>query len=105
MDEKIIFPSGIDVPQDVVQHLSAFLNAFVPYEIKNSTKLNLHFDEKSRAFYITCHIDGRTLVKFCDTDASLDGDDEDDIYKLNREITEDQDAFKEMVSDALRAKF
>ncbi|MGA7194075.1 MAG: hypothetical protein WBW94_10625 [Anaerolineales bacterium] len=89
MEAKVIFTPK--VPKDVTKLLSDFLSKFSPYELEQDSKLCLYLDEKSKAYYLTCHLQGDTLIKFTDTDASLNGEDDDDIYKLNREITEDQD--------------
>jgi hypothetical protein len=68
------------------------------------TKLLLYFDEKSEAYYLMCHLDGKVLTQHCDLEASLDADEDDEIYKLNREITEDQAAYKLMEEDALNGR-
>jgi len=87
MNESVIIPSNTQTPQAVTKRLDAFLGSFQPYEIRNGAKLSLYLDEKSGAFYVTCHLEGRVLAQFCDIEASLEGDEEDEIYKLNREIT------------------
>src|SRR3990170_3706034 len=88
----------------VLKKINDFLNIFEPHELKNGSKQLLYYDEKSKAYYLICHLDGNTLVQSCDVEASLDGDDEDEIYKLNREITEDQAAYKTMEQDALNGR-
>ncbi len=87
--------------QAVIEKVSSFLHTFQPYEMRDGAKLNLYLDEKSKAYYLVCHLSGRELSQYCDTEATLDGDEEDEIYKLNREITEDQVAFHAMEKDAL----
>jgi hypothetical protein len=92
MSEQIVLPKT-QIPQEVSKGLSKFLDSFQPYEVKTGAKLCLYLDERSSAFYLTCHIQGSILAQSCDTEATLDADDEDEIYKLNREITEDQAAY------------
>src|SRR5690348_3444528 len=104
MSESVIFPSDREIPEAVVKRLNEFLGSFRPYEITNGSKLSLYLDEKSEAFYVTCHLEGRILSHFCDIEASLEGEEEDEIYKLNREITEDQAAYKVMEKDALKGR-
>jgi len=97
-------PANTRVPQAVLKRLKDFLENVQPYEAQSGVKLFLYLDEKSGAFYVTCHLEGRTLSQFCDTEASLDADEDDEIYKLNREITEDQAAYKVMEDDALKGR-
>jgi len=92
-------------PGDEIKNIvEDFLANFVPFEISIGAKLVLYFDKKSRAYYFICHIDAKTLVTKCDLNASLDNDDEDEIYKLNRDITEDKSAYKLMEKDALEGR-
>jgi len=97
-------PSNVQVPQTVSKRLNEFLENFRPYEVEKGTNLCLYFDEKSEAFYLACHLKGRMLLQFCDTEASLEGEEDDEIYKLNREITEDQAAYTTMEEDALKGR-
>jgi len=99
MKDLVVFPDKT-TSQTVVDILSDFLGNFQPHEIKNGAKLCVYLDEKNGSNYATCHLEGRVLARFCDTDASLDGDEEDEVYKLNREITEDQAAYIAMEKDA-----
>ena len=64
----------------------------------------MYFDKKSSAYYFICHIDGKTLASKCDLEASLDSGEEDEIYKLNRDITEDNAAYKLMEKDAIEGR-
>jgi hypothetical protein len=104
MHDIVIAPSNIRPPQAVIKKLANFIEEFVPYEAQGDAKPYLFFDEKSEAYYITCHLEGQVLVQFSDTDATLDGDEEDEIYKLNREITEDQAAYRVMEADAIKGR-
>ena len=84
-----------------MESVEAFLRKFAPYENSLNAPVVVHYDKKSQAFYVTCHLDGKTLSKYCDLEATLDKSDDDDIiYKLNREITEDKAAYKQMEADA-----
>ncbi|MBI4600102.1 hypothetical protein HY732_04230 [Candidatus Uhrbacteria bacterium] len=101
---SLIIPDSLQTPEPVKQKTRDFFEHFQPHEIKTGAKLLLHFDEKSNAFYITCHLEGSVLSEFCDLDASLDNDEEDEMYKLNREITEDKAAYITMENDALNGR-
>ena len=99
--ETAVIQPNIKVPAAVQKRLNEFLRTFPSYEVINGANLSLYFDERSGTFYTTCHLEGYTLSKACDTNASLDADEEDEMYKLNREITEDQAAYKQMENDAI----
>lgn len=101
MDKAYVIQSGLKPKKEVIEKVDGFLKKFKPLETENNSQLLLFFDEKSKAYYFVCHIDGATLSENCDYEATLDPDDEDEIYKLNRDITEDQAAFKFMEKDAL----
>lgn len=102
--EHFIIPKGISPTTTIKKKVDSFLADFEPYECKNGAKILLYFDKKSSAYYLICHIDANTLIKNCDLEASLEGSDEDEVYKLNRDITEDQSAFKTMEQDALNGR-
>jgi len=104
MNSSILIHPGLSPKKNVIKSINNFLNAFQPHEVKMGTKLLLYFDEKSGAYYLMCHLDGRVLAQHCDSEASLDADEDDEIYKLNREITEDQAAYKLMEEDALNGR-
>lgn len=104
MRDSVKLPVDVQIPQAVQRELRQFLDSFRLYEVEQGTTPCLFLDEKSNAFYLTCHLEGRVLAQYCDTEATLEGDDEDEIYKLNREITEDKTAFKTMEEDAFRGR-
>jgi hypothetical protein len=104
MDKPYVIPSELKPSKTVTEKIDSFLKKFEPLEIKNDSRLLLYFDEKSKAYYFICHINGATLSEYCDYKAALDADDEDEIYKLNRDITEDQAAYKLMEKDALQGR-
>lgn len=104
MSDSLLLPANVQVPQPIMAAVSQFLSDFQPYEVKKGAKVCLYLDEKSGAFYLTCHLEASILTQHCDTEASLDGDEEDEIYKLNREITEDQAAYVQMEKDALNGR-
>jgi hypothetical protein len=101
LNDLVLLPEQLEVPQLVSRRLREFVTDFKPYEVKRGAKLFLYSDERSGAFYVTCHLDCRVLTQSCDTKATLDPDDDDEIYKLNREITEDKTAYVNMEKDAL----
>jgi hypothetical protein len=100
MNESYVVSSQLNLSGEILHMLEDFLKNFMPLEISSGTKLLLHFDKKSQAYYFICHLDGQTLVAKSDLEASLDNDVEDEIYKLNRDITEDKAAYKLMEQDA-----
>ena len=104
MIELVLIPASIKPNQKVKDKIEDFLKLYQPYENSNGSKLILYFDEKSGAYYLICHLSASTLASSCDLEASIDGDEEDEIYKLNRDITEDQAAYKIMEEDALKGR-
>jgi len=105
MNSSIMIGSEPSPRKSITRSIDNFLKAFKPHEVKIGTKLLLYFDERSKAYYLTCHIDGKVLAQYCDLEASLEAnEEEDEIYKLNREITEDQAAYKLMEEDALNGR-
>ncbi len=101
---SVIIKSDLKPNKSIVKAIDDFFRVFQPDECEMGTNLTLHFDEKSQAYYVTCHLTGEVLVRNCDLEASLDAGEEDEIYKLNRDITEDQAAFKQMEADALKGR-
>jgi hypothetical protein len=104
MNQNVIIPKDLNPSKNVLGQIDQFLEMFTPHEIKNGTKLILQFDEKSEAHYLICHLEASDLASACDLEATLEGNDEDEIYKLNRDITEDEMAYKAMEEDALRGR-
>jgi len=105
MNAAIVLPKQLNVPTLVTGLIEDFVEDFQPYEIKTGGKAHVLLDEKSGAYYLTCHLEGRVLTKSCDSEATLDAaDDDDEIYKLNREIQEDVTAFKSMEKDASQGR-
>ena len=104
MTSKILIPNHDMVPAQVVQLAKDFLDEFLCFENKQETKVVLHKDEKSMAFYLTCHLNGNDLGDNCDLGATIDTDDENESYKLNRDVLENKPAFIEMVNDALNGR-
>ena len=101
MEEKLTIPSALNPSTKVKKLINEFLSSFSIYEIENGGRLLLNYDQKSNTYYLICHLRSSDLVKNSDLEATLDIDnDEDVIYKLNREITEDQSAFESMEKDA-----
>lgn len=105
MDNTLIIPNRVKPSSAIVKKVNEFIDTFKLYEIENGTNLLLYFDEKSAAYYLVCHLDGGALIPYCDLEASLDiSEEEDVIYKLNRDITEDETAYKHMEEDALKGR-
>ncbi len=104
MSESLVLPSEPHPSTVVTKKVAEFLEKFPPHEVSSGGKAFLFLDEKSGAYYMSCHLDGKVLAGACDSEASLDGDEEDEIYKLNREITEDEAAYKVMEQDATKGR-
>lgn len=104
MANSLVIPRNLEPPKEIKTRVENFIAAIKPYEIRNGSDLVLYFDEKSRAYYLVCHVDAHTLVTFSDLEASLDSNDDDEIYKLNRDITEDKAAFRVMQEDASKGR-
>jgi hypothetical protein len=100
MNTNLIIPNGLAPAQGVVERANDFLKNFEPYEIKAGARLLLYHDRKSKAYYVICHLRASCLAQRCDLEATIDDGEEDDIYKLNRDITEDEAAYKAMEEDA-----
>ena len=104
MDKRYIVPDSLNPNPEVVSKIEEFLKTFKPYEIAQDLSLVLYLDEKSGAYYLICQIHANDLVSSCDLEASLDTTDEDEIYKLNRDITEDPEAYRIMEADAFKGR-
>jgi hypothetical protein len=104
MSDSLVLPSEPRARAAITKKVEEFLEKFRPYELSSGGKVFLFLDEKSGAHYLSCHLDGKVLANSCDSEASLDGDEEDEIYKLNREITEDEAAYKVMEQDAIKGR-
>ena len=101
MTNGYLIPKQIELAPEKKAMLDLFLSKFNTVESENKMPLIVHFDTKSAAHYVTCHLSGESLVKHCDLEATIDDNEDDELYKLNREITEDQTAYKQMEKDAI----
>jgi len=98
---KLIIPDRLKPSSTVKKLVKEFLKTFTIYEIDNGSPLVLNYDKKSSAYYLIGHLKSSDLSRYTDSEATLEIDDEEDIiYKLNREITEDETAFLMMQQDA-----
>jgi hypothetical protein len=104
MTELVVPNVGAPPPQAVSEKIDLFLKGFSPYESQAREKLHLFLDEKSSAYYLMVHLSGHALAQFSDTQAALDADEDDEIYKLNRDIVENQPAYQAMERDALKGR-
>ena len=90
---------------EVTSALSEFLKDFNPLE----RSLYVMLDQKSSAYYICCHLQKSNILDKMDFKATIYDDDLNDdeppvLYKLNRDITENQYAFTVMVADAQKGR-
>ena len=98
--KHIILEPGTTPETQVVTRIQQFLKSFKPLELGVGASLVLLHDEKSKAFYMVCHLDGKTIVSKADLDAVLDPMESED-YKLNRGLYLDTYAYRKMEKDAL----
>lgn len=104
MTNSYLIPKHITLTPENKAMLELFLSKFKTVESENKVPLIIHFDLKSAAHYVTCHVSGESLVKHSDLEATIDDEDDDELYKLNREITEDETAYKQMEKDAIAGR-
>ncbi len=98
-----ITPAGFKPNAGVKEKLEEFLYVFKTFEEINGVKPLLLFDNRSKAYYVNCHLDSKALSSKTDLDAVLDPEESED-YKLNREIYTDTYAYRLMESDALKGR-
>ena len=98
--DKLYMDSNLEIPDSVTSNIYDFLSKFTPFELTINNKVPIFFDEKSGAYYITCHLKDIDFIQYCDLEASIDEDEEGVFYKLNRDIYFDDNAYKQMVMDA-----
>ena len=101
--KALIIPDGFSFTSNVMKKLQEFLKTFQTFESKNRAKLLLLLDKRSKAFYLSCHLDSKILALRTDLEAVLDPTESED-YKLNREIYTDNYAYRLMESDALKER-
>jgi len=100
MNIPAITPFG--EPSDSISMLvEKFLQEFNTLESSFSEKNFLLYDEKSQSYYMPCRLISKEVVDKVDFNATIDGSEEDELYKLNRDITENESAYSTMVSDAI----
>jgi len=96
-------PEGFSPEANVMSKIQKFLKVFETFEEKSDAKLLLLFDERSKGFYLNCHLDSEVLASKTDLDAVLDPTESED-YKLNRGIYTDTYAYRLMEGDALKGR-
>jgi hypothetical protein len=104
MTNDYLIPAGITLSPEKKALLELFLSKFESVESHNKVPLIVHYDKKSGAHYTACHLGGESLVKHCDLEATIDEGEDDELYKLNRDITEDEAAYKQMENDAIAGR-
>lgn len=100
--QNLVVPEGVSPNDVVISKANEFISRFPTLQKMNGVPLLLHFDAKSGAYYIACHMQGELLAQYTDTDAVLDAEDEE--YKLNRDLSLDKYAYKLMEEDALKGR-
>ncbi len=97
---QLTITSSIQPSENILALAEDFLRDFTPLESLNGAKVLLICDEKSKAYYSPCHLKSNDFCDKADFEATIDGSDEDEIYKLNRDITENELAYSTMAADA-----
>jgi hypothetical protein len=90
--------------KQVLDGFKDFVSSHTTYESSHNVPKTLMHDEKSNSYYVICHFDAATLVGLCDLEATIESSEDDVMYKLNRDITEDKSAYKAMEEDALHGR-
>jgi len=104
MTDGCLIPKQSTLAPEKKTMIDLFLSKFKSVESENNVPLIVHFDKKSAAYYVTCHLSSETLAKHCDLEATIDESEDDELYKLNRDITEDEAAYKQMEKDAIAGR-
>jgi len=101
---KIFVPQpGTNPTRQVIEKIQDFLKDFKPLELEVGASFVILHDNRSDAFYLFCHLDGKAIVAKADLDAVLDPMESED-YKLNRELYLDTYAYRKMEEDAIRGR-
>lgn len=101
--ESFTVPQVFSPDSNVKEKIEEFLKVFQTFEEKNGVKLLIQFDNRSKAYYLNCHLDSKVLASKTDLDAVLDPTESED-YKLNRGIYTDTYAYRLMEDDALKGR-
>jgi len=101
--ESFTVPKVFSPDSNVKEKIEEFLKVFQTFEEKNGVKLLIQFDNRSKAYYLNCHLDSKVLASKTDLDAVLDPTESED-YKLNRGIYTDTYAYRLMEDDALKGR-
>jgi len=99
----LIIPEDFKPENQVFEEIDDFLKHFKPLEINLGVPLILLRDNSNGAFYVICHLSGKTIDIKADLDAVLDPMESED-YKLNRDLYLDTYAYKKMESDATNGR-
>jgi len=100
---SLVVPQGLTADPAIVEEVRRFLDSFCTHELENGTQLLLLLDKRSKAYYVSCHLDSKTIAGKADLDAVLDPEESED-YKLNRGLYTDTYAYKLMKKDALQGR-
>lgn len=102
-ENELVIPNDFKPDAQVFKELKEFFKRFNPLEIEQGVPLILLQDKSNNAFYIICHLSGKTIATKSDLDAVLDPMESED-YKLNRGLYLDTYAYKKMESDAINGR-
>jgi len=94
-----------DVDEETLNQIELFYQSIPTLEKEMEKGLIIFKDKKSGAHYSECHIKSSELVKYQDIDSLInpkerEDSEEQDEYRMNREIIESHPAFRAMISDA-----
>lgn len=102
-NDILIIPKEYKEQKIVIEKARKFINNFDTYEEKNHVPVLLLWDKKSNAYYLICHTDSKVIAQKTDLEAVLDPA-ESEEYKLNRNLYQDNYAYKLMESDAKKGR-
>lgn len=89
----------LKIDKDTLNEIEKFYDQINTLEKELGKGLIIFLDKKSGAFYTECHISAEEFTKKEDIDAVVDPDNQEE-FRLNRNLNEKHTAFKEMLSDA-----
>ncbi len=106
LQSKSVFMLGEGASQPelaVTKLLEDFRDEIGTFEAKRNMSFVLFQDGASKAYYIECHIAAKVAVPLIDLDAAIDPEQQEE-FRLQRELQPENRAFLRMYADALRAR-
>jgi len=94
-----------EIDEETIEQIESFYENIDTMEKEIGRGLLILQDKKSGAYYTECHIKAPELIKRQDIDSLINPKDLEDLeeeeeYRMNREIIENHPAFRAMINDA-----